>query len=148
MLNTLFTYIPLWTSCLLASLGLTLMLVAAFSEALTAKSRAVLVGVSYFAGLLFLICYGQWIYAVCAIGFIYGGGYRRWVNDPTDRRLRISAWSLLWCGTLGLVDYFHWFSIVLGPLRHPVISAGVFVAALAVVVWGALRGRRANGASA
>lgn len=154
MLLKLAIYIPLWASCLLISFSLTLMLVVWIPELLTPHLRVILLRVSCFAGLFFLLCTRQWIYALVLIGFMfdkYDHLYRRWLEEPTNKSLREAYRWLLLGGCCGVIDALGWSPAVFRPLMrvlsHPVLSSGLIVAALVVVCWRALANRRGQSVS-
>jgi hypothetical protein len=153
MLLKLAIYVPLWASCLLICLSLTLMLVVRIPELLTPQIRVVLLRVCCYAGLLFLLCTGQWIYALVLIGFMFDKfdhAYRRWLEEPTDKSLREAYLWLLLGGCLGVVEALGRLPAIFRPvmrvLNHPVLSIGLIVAFFAVVCWRLTSGAKTNGA--
>ena len=151
MLLKLAIYVPLWASCLLICFGLTLMMVVWIPELLTPHLRVVLLRVSCFAGLFFLLSTGQWIYALVLIGFMFDKfdhSYRRWLDEPTNKSLREAYRWLLLGGCFGVIDALHWLPAVFRPamrvLSHPVLSIGLTVAVLVVVCWRVVANRRSQ----
>ncbi len=146
MFQAYWMYIQLWTACLLICLGLTLMLILRVPEGVTAQSRAILLRVCCVAGVVFLLCAAEWIYAVCLVAFMYTKLFRNWLIDPTDRALRAACWWLLLGGCLGLVDALNWLPVIvrssLRPLKHPTLSIGLILGVLAVLAWNGLKRRR------
>ncbi len=143
MLLKLAIYVPLWASCLLMCFSLTLIMVVRIPELLTPHLRVVLLGVSSYAGLFFLLCTGQWIYALVLIGLMFdkfNHSYRRWLEEPSDKSLREAYRWLLLGGCFGVIDALHWIPAVFRPvmrlLSHPALSIGLIVTALVVVCWG------------
>ncbi len=154
MLLKLAIYVPLWASCLLICLGLTLMLVVQFSELLTDHLRIVLLRVCCYAELLFLLCTWQWVYALVLAGFMFDkhdNAFRRWLDDATGKSLRFACGFLILSGCLGVFDALDWFPVILRPLvrglRHPAISVGILLAALATVCWNILTNKRGQSVS-
>jgi hypothetical protein len=140
MFDDVLTYAALWASCLLLCLGLTLKLVAPFSEILTSQSRVVLLRVTCYAGLFFLLCMQQWIYALILTGFmfdLYGNSYSSWADEPIGESLGSASGWLLLCGFLGLLDILRWSPTILRPLTHvlvhPVTSVGLLLGVLGMV---------------
>jgi hypothetical protein len=152
MLLKLAIYVPLWASCLLICLSLTLMLVVRIPELPTPQIRVVLLRVCCYAGLLFLLCTGQWIYALVLVGFMFDKfdhTYHRWLEEPTDKSLREAYRWLLLGGCLGVIEALDWLPAIFRPvmrvLSHPVLSIGLIVAVLAVVCWRVAFGVKTDG---
>ena len=142
MLLKLASYVPLWASCLLICLGLTLTMVIQLSELLTPQLRVFLLRVCCYAGLFFLLCTQQWIYALVLAGFMFYRHdtlFRTWLEEPTDKSLRFACGCLILAGFLGVLDALDWFPETLRPfvrgLSHPVISIGIILTVLAVFCW-------------
>ncbi len=150
MISTLLIYIPLWASCLLICFGLTLMMVIRLMpELLTPEVRIKLLLMSCYAGLFFLLCTLQWIYALALVAFMFdkfGGSFRRWLEEPTDKSLRSACGWLLVGGILGVFESLDWFGKLLHPLgkvlSHPVISIGLTLGVLIVLCWSMLAGSK------
>ena len=73
---------------MLICLGLMLMLAVRFSASLTPQTRVILLQVSCFIGLFFLLCTQQWIYALILAGYmwdLYDHSFARWLEQPADR---------------------------------------------------------------
>lgn len=145
MLYKLAIYLPLWASCLMICLGSTLMIVVPFSVGITSQSRAALLRVSCYAGLFFLLCTGQWVYALFLIGFIfdrYDHAFQRWLGESGDKPLRSAAGWLILGGCLGLIDALNWLPVFLRPLTHalshPAITVGTMIAVLVAFSWSAI----------
>jgi hypothetical protein len=154
MLLKLAIYVPLWASCLLICFGLTLMLVVRIPELLTPQLRVPLLRVCCYAGLVFLLCTGQWIYALVLIGFMFDKfdhAYRRWLEEPTDKSLREAYRWLLLGGCLGVIEALDLLPAIFRPvmrvLSHPVLSIGLIVAVLAVICWRAVFGVKTDRAA-
>jgi hypothetical protein len=145
VLYTVVSYAPLWASCLAVCLGLTLMMVVRVPELVTPPLRVILVRVSSYAELFFLLCMGQWIYLLLLIALMlgaFGGSFRRWSEEPTGLSLRQAYWALLLAGCLGLADALNWFPVFLRFLSHPIVSVGLTVLVLAAFCRFALAGAR------
>lgn len=141
-----FLYLPLFASCLALCLGLTLLLITRLPELLTAELKVRLLQIAAFAGIAFLLCTAQWIFAIVLIGFVsgwYGRGYQRWLAEPSRRSLDQASLYLLGGGVFGLVDSLGWLDTIfhaLGRLlRHPVLSVGLVVLVLIALVREAIK---------
>jgi hypothetical protein len=121
MLLKLAVYVPLWASCLLICFSLTLMLVVRIPELLTPQLRVVLLRICCYAGLVFLFCTAQWIYAFLLVGFMFDKfdhAYRRWLEEPTDKSVREAYRWLLLGGCLGVVEALDWLPAIFRPVMR------------------------------
>ncbi len=135
-------YIPLWASCMTICLGATLLLVLRLSKSLTNEMQVLLLRLACYAGLVFLLCTGQWIYAFFLLGFMldkHDTRFRMWLHEPSEKSLRTAYLLLLLSGCLGLVDALDLYPVLLRPLafglRYPAVSIGLIVAMLVVFCW-------------
>jgi hypothetical protein len=132
-------YLPLWASCLLICYSLTLLLVTQLPELLTPPLRVLLLRIATWLMLFFLLCFGQWLYAICDIVFIWRPGYRSFLQDSTGRSLRQAWLTGLLLGLFGVTDSLGWLGLLFSRIfRHPAVSVGAIVAVLVAIAWGAL----------
>jgi hypothetical protein len=149
MIPSLLAYAALFVSCLALCLGLTLLLITRLPDLLTPEVKVRLLQIAAFYGIGFLICTGQWIFALLLIGFVWiGGSYRRWLAEPSRRSLDEASLLLLGGGVCGILDATGWtdrpFGLLGCWLSHPTLSVGLIVLLLIVLVRWALRDAAAS----
>ncbi|HEX8926846.1 MAG TPA: hypothetical protein VF786_13695, partial [Terriglobales bacterium] len=113
--------------------------------------RVMLLRSACYAGLFFLLCTGQWIYAFLLLGFMFDKRdtrFREWLHEPTGKSLRVAYGLLFLGGCLGLLDALDLYPVILRPfafgLGHPAVSIGLIVAVLVMFGWASITATRGN----